>query len=327
MECPRPDISVLVATRNRAHHLERLLSSLEGQSLEGLTFELIVINNGSVDDTQSVLERGRSRFKLVALYEGTAGKSRALNHGLKVAAGDLVVFTDDDVTACPIWLRSLHEAFGEYRSAPVFCGPIIPCFPPGTPKWMPNHVGADFLFGKFTPDLPGGPMPTKILPYGANFAIRSSVRRGMRFRLDLGPSEENGPLFGEDTDFARRVRGESQEIIFVPAARVYHHVKSADIEPSSMLERAFHYGRGSIVSQGKFVLPTVTDLCVEQEFERAGLMNYYLGQLYQLNRLGIRSFDHGLRQALDHLKVSSSLDLLGKSAHLFYLSLPKAEDR
>jgi len=316
-----------VATRNRARQLERLLSSLEGQSLEGLSFELVVINNGSVDDTQSVLERGWSRFKLVALYEGTAGKSRALNHGLKVAAGDLVVFTDDDITACPIWLRSLHEAFGEYRSAPVFCGPIIPCFPTGTPEWVANHVTSGFMFGRFIPNALRGPMPAGMLPYGANFAIRSSARRGMRFRLDLGPSEENGPLLGEDCDFAERVRGELQEIIFVPAARVYHHVKPADIEPSSMLERAFHYGRGIVVNQGRFVLPTVINQRTEQEFERAGLLNYYLGQLYQLNRLGIRSFDHGLRQALDHLNVSSSLDLLGKSARLFYLSLQEAQDR
>src|SRR5262245_52827840 len=147
MRYSRPAISVLVATRNRASQLERMLSSLDKLTLEGLSCELIVIDNGSEDETKSILKRERTRFRLVALYEETAGKSRALNRGLGVAEGDLFVFTDDDVTASPVWLRSLYEACGKYASAPVFCGPIVPRFPPGTPDWMRNHRSAGQMFG------------------------------------------------------------------------------------------------------------------------------------------------------------------------------------
>jgi len=68
MNDPRPDISVIVATRNRARRLERMLLSLEEQTLEGRSCQLIVIDKGSADDTQSVLKRGWKGFTLVPLY-------------------------------------------------------------------------------------------------------------------------------------------------------------------------------------------------------------------------------------------------------------------
>jgi glucosyl-dolichyl phosphate glucuronosyltransferase len=328
MKSQRPDISVLVATRNRARWLEQMLSSLEEQTFEERSCELIVIDNGSVDDTQSVVKRKRTRFMLVALYEETAGKSRSLNRGLEVAAGDLLVFTDDDITASPFWLRSLYEAFEKYSSAAIFCGPIIPSFPPGTPDWMRTHIRAGGMFGRFDPNLTEGPLPAGMLPFGANFAVRSSAMQGMRFRLDLGPSEENGPLFGEDTDFLRRLRDKSPHIIFVPAARVAHHVTPSQIEFPALLERAFHLGRGIVISQRRsdFIEPlrfqvTPANLDFVQRIEVGGRLNYYMGQLHQLHLLGESSFDYGLLQALADLKLHDNLDLLGKSARLFYLTL------
>jgi GT2 family glycosyltransferase len=305
-----------------------MLLSMEEQALEGRTCELVVVDNGSVDDTQSVLKRDWTRFTLVALHEETAGKSRALNRGLDVAAGALIVFTDDDVTASRVWLRSLYEAFEKYGSAAVFCRPIVPNFPPGTPEWMRNHASAGSMFGRFEPDLAEGPLPAGMLPYGANFAARSAAMRGMRFRLDLGPSEENGPSFGEDVEFVGRFQDKPQNIIFVPAARVDHHVTPSQIELSSLLERAFHLGRETVMSHRRKtpveparLQSTPTDQNFIQRVEWGGQINYYLGQLYQLNLLGEMPFDHDLRQALDHLNIHSNLDLLGRSARLFYSSL------
>jgi len=243
-----------------------------------------------------------------------------------VASGELIVFTDDDITASSIWLGSLYNAFVKYRTAAVFCGPITPRFPPETPEWMCNHPNAGPMFGRFEPDLPEGPLPVGMLPYGANFAVRSSEMRGMRFRLDLGPSEENGPLFGEDVEFSRRLQGKSQDLIFVPAARVNHHIMPSQIELPSLLERAFHLGREANISHRdspeppKFEAPPI-DLNFAQRIERGGRRNLHLGKLYQLHLLGERSFDHSWLQALDQLMIRSNLDLLGESGRLFYHSL------
>lgn len=78
---------MLVATRNRARQLGRMLSSLNEQRLDGLTCEVVVVDNGSTDDTQSVLSREWDRLRVVRLYEGVAGKSRAGTGGYKRTAG------------------------------------------------------------------------------------------------------------------------------------------------------------------------------------------------------------------------------------------------
>jgi GT2 family glycosyltransferase len=334
MQHSRLDISVLVATRNRAPQLERMLSSLEEQELGGLSCELIVIDNGSEDDTQSILKKERNGFNLVALYEQTAGKSRALNRGLGVAAGDLYVFTDDDVTASPVWLRSFYEASRKYGSTALFGGPIIPSFPMETPEWMCNHRLAGPMFGKFNPSLDEGPLPRGLFPYGANFAVRASAMQGMIFRLDLGPSEENGPLFGEDAEFVERFRDESREIIFVPAARVEHHLTKAKVEITSLLDRAFHLGRGEAAlhpwEEGPLQPPSLQELSITQDLaqrvEAGGLINFSLGHLYQLHLLGKRSFDQIWLHSLEHLNIPSNLDLLGPSASAFYLSLQEGDN-
>jgi glycosyltransferase involved in cell wall biosynthesis len=58
---------------------------------------------------------------LGGLRKETTGKSGALSRGLDVASDDLFVFIDDDISASPVWLRSLYEAYGKYDSVAVFC--------------------------------------------------------------------------------------------------------------------------------------------------------------------------------------------------------------
>src|SRR5260370_20632958 len=76
---PGRDITVIVATRNRARHLERMLKSIERQAIEHLDCEVIVVANRRHDETQSGLKRSLNGCTVVTLYEERAGKARALN--------------------------------------------------------------------------------------------------------------------------------------------------------------------------------------------------------------------------------------------------------
>src|SRR4051812_21029824 len=96
-----PQISVIIATRNRADSLRRLLPRLRAMS-PALDWELIVADNGSSDDTAQLLA-GMSGL-LRAVHEPVPGKSRALNRAMAAAKGELLVFTDDDVEPHPAWL-------------------------------------------------------------------------------------------------------------------------------------------------------------------------------------------------------------------------------
>jgi glycosyltransferase involved in cell wall biosynthesis len=321
-EKERPAISVLIATRNRANSLNHVLSGLMALQPQQLRFEVLVVDNGSQDETPLILGRPWDRFTLIPLYEEVMGKSRALNRALEKASGELLVFTDDDVTVSADWLMSLYASALRFPTADVFCGPIVPNFPPHTPQWLPAHPFAGVMFGKFEPQLPEGPLPDVLVPFGANFAVRSSAIGDKRFRLDLGPSKENGPSFGEDTEFIQHFRRESRKIIFVPGAEVVHNIRSEQIEMRFIFERSFHLGRGhaSYLKRPRYVhaparfRPRSASAGESQRFERAAFINYYAGQLCEFLRTEKHSFAREMRTILEQLEFLSYGDLLCESA-------------
>ncbi len=94
-------LSVVVPTRDRASVLQRCLAALERER----PAEVVVVDDGSTDDTPDVL--GRHPW-VHAVRQGGAGRSAAKNAGVEVASGDLVLFLDDDVIATP-GLVGRHE--------------------------------------------------------------------------------------------------------------------------------------------------------------------------------------------------------------------------
>src|SRR5208282_4181753 len=107
------DLSVIIATHNRAPRMEKLLDAFcRLRIAPTVKWELIVVDNASKDGTPEVLssEVSRGRLPLVHLTEPLIGKTRALNRALKSARGALVVFTDDDVIPEKNWLMAFNEA-------------------------------------------------------------------------------------------------------------------------------------------------------------------------------------------------------------------------
>ena len=116
-----PEISVIIATRNRADSLRRLLPRLLEQS-PGLAWELVVVHNGSTDDTAEVLAGMAGKLRTVV--EPLPGKSRALNRAMAAARGELLVFTDDDVEPDRAWLDEIAAAARRHPEVDCFGGRI-----------------------------------------------------------------------------------------------------------------------------------------------------------------------------------------------------------
>jgi glycosyltransferase involved in cell wall biosynthesis len=103
-------ISVITPTRNRSGLLRRAMSSVAAQRYP--RWEHIVVNDGSEDDTESVLSSaGDQRVRPVRGQGG--GASSARNLGLEAARGDLIAYLDDDNVMHPEWLRAAVWALGE----------------------------------------------------------------------------------------------------------------------------------------------------------------------------------------------------------------------
>jgi len=244
MNARRPlDVSVVIASCNRASILASTLSAVTRLATSGLQWELVVVDNGSHDATPVVLDRYRTQLPLVALAEPQRGKSYALNRALDAARGHLVVFTDDDVRPSPLWLTSLAAASRRRPEYSVLCGPIEPVYAKAPPDWLRDHLFASMAFAKLSfAARREGPLPPTTLPCGPNFAVRASALTGVRFRTDLGPGT-SCPL-GDETEFLARLRARGHRILYVPSARVEHLVSADQVAITSLLRRAFQIGLG-----------------------------------------------------------------------------------
>jgi glycosyltransferase involved in cell wall biosynthesis len=103
------DASILISTKNRAPDLSETLDSLSRVRTDCLKVELIVIDNGSTDETATVVAEAARRFPFpVRLLNFARGaKAAALNYALPTATGRYLAFTDDDLRFDTLWLLKL----------------------------------------------------------------------------------------------------------------------------------------------------------------------------------------------------------------------------
>ena len=92
-----PELSLVVPTRNRAGSLRRCLEALEAQTVDA-PVEILVVDDGSTDDTPSLLD---AMPRVTTLRRPHQGRGAARNPGVEQARGRLVMFVDDDVVATP----------------------------------------------------------------------------------------------------------------------------------------------------------------------------------------------------------------------------------
>ena len=94
-------ITVFTPTYNRAYSLKRLFDSLVNQTYKD--FEWVIVDDGSTDNTEELVEYFQKQYtNFLILYKKTenGGKHRAINRGMKLVNGDMILFVDSDD-----WLR------------------------------------------------------------------------------------------------------------------------------------------------------------------------------------------------------------------------------
>ncbi|MBZ7925440.1 glycosyltransferase [Ensifer adhaerens] len=114
-------ISIIVPTYNRAQYLPASLDALLPQI--GRDDEIIVVVDGSTDETADVLARYGNRIEVIE--QANAGKARALNAGLQKCRGQFVWIVDDDDVVCPTALGDLMQVFEADPSAGIAYGRYV----------------------------------------------------------------------------------------------------------------------------------------------------------------------------------------------------------
>jgi glucosyl-dolichyl phosphate glucuronosyltransferase len=255
-------ISVVICTYNRCERLATVLRSLENvETPPDLEWETLVVDNNSKDRTRAVVEgfirTDRSRVRY--LFEGRQGKSHALNSGIAAARGDIIAFTDDDVTVHPGWLREIRQLFASCDCLGMG-GRIIPTYGTPLPPWLRLDTPVPFLNALVAFDFGNSACPLKAPPFGANMAFkRDAFARYGPFRTDLGPVAGNTMGKGEDSEFSSRLLAAGEPLMYASNAVVYHPV-----EPERMRRKYFevwYFNHGIATTLRSFPSTAGASLC------------------------------------------------------------------
>jgi glycosyltransferase involved in cell wall biosynthesis len=224
----RVDVTVAICTWNRASLLDQTLARLGELAVpDALTWEILVVDNGSSDATGEVLARHASpasHLPLRSTREEHRGLSHARNRAVTEARGELIAWTDDDVQVDVDWLAAYAAAAHQLPHADFFGGPILPWFDDTPPAWVAASlpvIGSAFALC----DLGSSRAPFSVqhLPYGANFAVRTAVQRRHLFDPALGRVGDE-LLWGDEHDALRRMLADGHTGTWLPEARVRHFV-------------------------------------------------------------------------------------------------------
>lgn len=238
------EIAVVLCTRNGEPTLGAVLEGYVSQETSGISWEMVIVDNGSTDETEAVVRGYQSRLPITLVYEPIPGKNRGLNRGLADVKAPFIIITDDDAVPAPNFLQSWWDTAQHLPDHDLFGGRIEPDFPSPPPEWIrrTDYLCA-ILFARC--DMPEGSVEPVYI-FGPNMAVRRRVLdAGLTFDESIGPNgtDPNYPM-GAETEFLVRATQAGHRSYFTRGPLVRHIVRPHQMEPEFWFSRAYRSGRG-----------------------------------------------------------------------------------
>ncbi|NDD05532.1 MAG: glycosyltransferase family 2 protein [Proteobacteria bacterium] len=274
------DVSVTICTWNRAESLRRCLSSLTQLIIpEGLNWEVLVVNNGSTDNTREVVTEFKQLLPIRLIYEPKLGLSKARNTGVGNASGELIIFFDDDVLVGPFCVRGFWNAASAYPEAKLFGGLIEPLMEGIT------HPKSSFLDDPFfdglilRKDLGSKARLLKDDEYffGACFAVKKDFLNQSGFDTHLG-KKGNEQILGEEIALQERAKKGRVIRVWVPEAKVKHIIPAQRLSYSESGRYFRGMGRTHSLLEKPFFLPRLSSFTL---FGFWAQLHFLLGYWFQ----------------------------------------------
>jgi glycosyltransferase involved in cell wall biosynthesis len=226
---PDPAVSVVVPTRNRADYLQVTLASLAEQSGD-LPYEVVVVDDGSSDDSAAVAERMGAE---VVRHESARGPNAARNAGIDRSSAPLIALIDDDVRVPASWVAALAAGAERHDWAEAIGGPIRASLEGPAP-----HACGRESAPITTLDLGPGDRETDFV-WSANMAIRrSAVER-------IGGFDESVPIYGDEEEWLMRLHAGGGRVAYVADAWLEHRRAGDDARLRSLARAEYRRGRAA----------------------------------------------------------------------------------
>ena len=248
---PLPAVSVVVPSCNRSQMLKRCLDALALQT--HTAYEVIVIDDGSTDDTRGMVERFSGEHPALRLHylrnQRNLGANPSRNRGIAAARGEFVAFLDSDCIAEPEWLERLMQGFSDDTVAAVT----------GLVNDKPPQNIYELAFkGSHRLDRRG---PAHRLVAG-NMCVRTEVLRRRTLDEDRAHHQSGAPDLevsgrGDEEGLFLIIKAAGMRMMTVPDAAVLH---DHDYTRRSFFKQALRGGRSAARLVYKYYLPPRLDL-------------------------------------------------------------------
>ena len=282
--------SIIIPTYNRLGILEKCLRALESQTYEQpiTEYEVIVVDDGSTDDTIPWLEANFTEFPHLQLWpQSHQGPAAARNLGVEVARGNFIIFIDSDLVVTDNFLQAHANTLIKYgeKSNRIFTyGRVI------------NTCNFDF------PTLE----PYKLTDFSAAFFATGNVAIARHWLIEAGLFDTNFQEYGwEDLELGIRLKKLGLKLIKCSEAVGYHwHPPFSLKQLPKMIEREIQRGKMGILFYQKH-----QTLEVKIMIQMTWLHKLLWGGLSLGGRLNEKTMAVFLQWLIDHDKSQLALEI------------------
>ncbi|HEY3296755.1 MAG TPA: methyltransferase domain-containing protein [bacterium] len=217
---PVPEVSVIIPVFNNLNYTRQCITSLFTVK-EAVPFEVVVVDNGSTDDTAQYLAELPSIVRTVSCGENL-GFAKGCNAGAKAARGKHLVFLNNDTTVLPHWLSAMLDC--QKKDPSIGLVGNLQIFPEsGMVQQAGIICGADNMVRSiYNNELPSD-HPAVNTPREFQFVAGSCMLIEKGLFEQLGGFDEAYLNSCEDIDLCMKVREAGRKVFYCPASRIYHY--------------------------------------------------------------------------------------------------------
>ena len=239
-------LSIIICSYNRASYIEAAFDSLYNQSSGLESFETIIVDNNSTDNTADVFKNWRASHangSFTYLTETKQGASFARNTGAAQAKGQWLCFMDDDAIANTNYVENILNHIETKPDAIGFGGRIIPKYIPAEPKWMSYYVSS--LVGNFDYAPTACTFEHGKYPLESNMIVRKDVYDAIGgFNTELPGVVGTLRIGGEGKELFYKILALGHTIYYDPSIEVQHVVEVKKLTSEYLYRVASGIGRG-----------------------------------------------------------------------------------